>query len=658
MGCTSSTPLKDGPPTRQVVVPANVKRDADVPPAMVSQEAFFWSFLGAIGRMLYQPTLWCLYFGEIRSIKIYFVDDGSSNSSPQALVVFGKEDGSWVSSAELANSVPNLPSVISNAGMVNHVTEAWAKLCASHGVLSVDRSPRVVVTYLPFAVGQPGDTGVVKNVFAAFTPTAARAGMPAVTAAAGMAEWLRLLQTPGQPLEAEAAYLEKFKDQKGEGDPIAALNMDFNTINTAGDQRLTDIALILRLDPVSEFLQSFKAILPGLVHSVWERWAEYMPNSTSVWLYGVFIDRRSFMSVSIPGDGDPPKVKGHDALGSAIDPLVDLCREGPPGVGAPSRYILKYSPKTATRAERIELDLTWLPRHSAAEAFDKTCNEMFKWIEVLLNDGEEAARYFVHSTPDVRSRVGDLTLIGDPSAPETFDLTTTDVFQAHIAATPPDQLQPSPQAVKMAIPQQIDSGIPAAPSSFGNQARQADFMSVLIGTIPGLLYEPSLWTRSNLGLNLAIVYLVDDGSSADSPQVLVVFRQTNGTFLTPAELAKSQPLPAEISNERLVSRTKAAWTGLCASGGVIGVDRPARVVLMYSPNVQAPDNNVTTVVGRTPARAGMPALSAAAGMAEFLSLLQAPGQGLEVAWKWLSKFHDTPGDFQRFSSTLRCVLLT
>jgi hypothetical protein len=63
--------------------------------------------------------------------QIYFVDDGSSNSSPQALVVFGKEDGSWVSSAELANSVPNLPSVISNAGMVNHVTEAWAKLCAS-----------------------------------------------------------------------------------------------------------------------------------------------------------------------------------------------------------------------------------------------------------------------------------------------------------------------------------------------------------------------------------------------------------------------------------------------------------------------------------------------------------------------------------------------
>ncbi|WOO85310.1 uncharacterized protein LOC62_06G008811 [Vanrija pseudolonga] len=634
MGCTSSTPLNDEPPPGHFVLPAN----AVIEVLKVTQEEFFLSFMGALVEMLYEPTLWSFYFG-IPAIQIYFVDDGSS---PQVLIVFGREDGLWLPSADLVNSVPKLPSAISNTEMVAHITELWADLCASGGVLNVDRPARVVVTFTPH-------TELPTNVFARFTSTTGRAGMPAVTAAAGMSEWLRLLQTPGEgPMTAADEYLGSFKDQTGGGDATATLNIDLRELNTAsiGKQTMADTVHLLRADPIVQFVQSLREILPGLVCSVWERWTEYMPNSTSVWVYGVFVDGNSFMAVSMPGDGGKPKAEGKEVLASAIDPLINLCREGPPGVGSPSRFIFKYSPKRTWKGERIELDLTWLPRHSSAEPFDKTLDDMYKWVEALMNDGEDAAMYFIHSTPSVRSRRGDITFNGNPSAPDSCKFDMSDSFANWFAATPRDQIQRSsrPQAVVEATPQQVDSDTQGAPPSIGSQARQADSITALLGAIPELLYEPSLWTRSSLGLNLAIIYLVDDGSSVDSPQVLVAFRQKGGVFSTPAQLAKSQALPANISDARLVSRIKTEWTGLCASG-VVGVDRPALVVLMYSPDVKAPDNNVTAVIGHTPARAGMPALSAAAGMADFLAMLQTPGQGLEAAWQWLSKFHDTPGDF-------------
>lgn len=368
---------------------------------------------------MYYPAQWCIG-GDLQMVLVYLVDDGTG---PRAAFAFHQADGTFGAPSEVAKSSHRLGGPW-EALLISHVEGTWARLCTAYGVVGIDRPARVVVIYMPTM--QPKDAND-KNMSITMNLTPARIGMPAVSGVAGMAEWLGLLQTSETSRKGFLAaedYLTKFSDTHGDGDigfQSSRPFFDFILNPPEAEQQL------LRFNTVLVFQKALVAILPGLLRAIWEKWALSSLNSTSVWVYGAFSDRQGeFLTTVRPGDGE----KGTHELsidvierdgakgtgwGGALEPLLKICG-GTRGVDFPARIVLKYSPKTPD-GEVVEVDLTWLPEHSG-ESYSSTMLNLGLWVGELDKQGEEAARYLIHSTPALRSRTGDISMVGNPTTLE------------------------------------------------------------------------------------------------------------------------------------------------------------------------------------------------------------------------------------------------
>ncbi|WOO85300.1 uncharacterized protein LOC62_06G008801 [Vanrija pseudolonga] len=434
MGCTSSTPLKDAPSAHQVAQPAmaqpataqraashqatgpqpttgvsNTTLPDDIKDAIkradAEKSAFMAAMVNALPDILHEPSMWCLSL-DIALVIIYLVDDGVAG--PEVLVVFQRKNGSFATSEALASLQP----AGSEAYLVNKVKGEWTKLCESNGALGTNRPARLILSYRPNFAG-PG--ALPQNLTATFAMPPAHIGMPAVTGAAGMAEWLRTLQTSG--LEAASNYRRKFSNGPGPGEVTTVLTVPFRLNAPApGQEHLASSSVVTRAAPVLSFQRALIAMLPSFARSIW-------------------------LSASLaPGDGrnvpDDDKVDITDLLG----PFVALFR-GKCGVDDPIRVVFKYAPKTAQAAERVEVDLAWMPRETRDPSKEDT---MARWVTLLETNNEEAARWGIHSTDTTDSDIGDISLVGDPATLDVLACKWSPAFKAWVAGS--DQAFPTTTA--------------------------------------------------------------------------------------------------------------------------------------------------------------------------------------------------------------------
>lgn len=452
MGCTSSTPLKDAPSARQIAQAAMAPQPAtaqgaasqpatgtqpttvatlkdDIKRADAECSAFITAMVGALPHILHEPSMWCLSL-DIALVIIYLVDDGVAG--PDILVVFQQKNGLFATSQGLASLQP----AGAEAYLVNKVKGEWTKLCESNGALGTNRPARLILSYRPNFEG-PG--ALDQNLAATLAMPPAHIGMPGVTGAAGMAEWLRILQTSG--LEAAANYRRKFSNGPGLGESTIVLTVPFRLNAPArGQEHLVSSSVVTRAAPVLSFQRALIAMLPRFARSIWARWKEHVPDATAVWFYAYWLNANELSGSVAPGDGrnvaDDDKVDITDLMRT----FVSLFR-GTSGVDDPIRVVFKYAPKTAQAAERVEVDVTWMPREYRDPRKRDT---MAAWVTLLEKNNEKAARWGIHSTDTTESDVGDIKLVGDPATLDVLACKWSPAFKAWVTGS--DQAFPTTTA--------------------------------------------------------------------------------------------------------------------------------------------------------------------------------------------------------------------
>ncbi|KAL1410685.1 hypothetical protein Q8F55_004704 [Vanrija albida] len=416
MGCAPSTPRKDEstgqapaqpptqPPMQQLVgqPPAPPPAPPAAPQAsgLVTRHptddalsAYHAAFRRAIFNLTYEMSLWSLT-NPIRQFLVYFVDDPRDR---QVLIIFHNPDGTF----------SRVPEQAGEAFPVTTIKDIWDKLCVSNGELGVDRPVRVVLSYTPDKEDQPTED---KNLVGNFSWTLVQAGFPTWTAAAGSAEWLRLLQTQG--VAAADRFIDQFKN--GNGDEIRLTTHMPLMLDVAKRRTPTNEQMLSRIVPVLLWTARFNAILPQFVRPIFGRFKSLVPEARGIWIYTMVSQEggeegQMLSTVLAAGGPNPPDDKR--SFREYLGPLHSTMR-GERSVDYPSRVLIKYI--NYQGIEDAEVDVTWLPDlvgYSTMAAMQ----QQSAWSRALHRQGEEAAMSLIHSTPAFPSKTGDINMGGNPA---------------------------------------------------------------------------------------------------------------------------------------------------------------------------------------------------------------------------------------------------
>ncbi|KAL1410683.1 hypothetical protein Q8F55_004702 [Vanrija albida] len=392
--------------------------DSDRPPAD-AMARFHGSFYAFLSEILARATQ---YARDRPTRLIYLVDDGVDL---QVLIVCQHDGGKYLTFSDCSKC---------RQGHLDErfVKALWTKLCAANGTLGVDRPARMVITYEPDKAGQP--PAKKHNVKSDFCWTLEQAGFPPLTAEAGMDEWLDLLQTPDQGLDAATFFLDQFKPRWGDYltlQDAVRLN-DYGEIQTydlssttpsAPDDALQRATRVRRFQ--SEFMESFTLT----ISEIWGEFLRFVPDADAIWIYAAFTHNQQLLTTVIgaDGSGSPPQDK-RQFHGAFRRPFT--MPRGVRGVAHPARVVIKYQPN-GEEAEHVEVDITWRPDDSG-DSVDDMIDRLVDWNMAIANLREEEARYLLHSTPTSRSRTGDIRLVGDPCRLTERGFEWSDAFKEYI----------------------------------------------------------------------------------------------------------------------------------------------------------------------------------------------------------------------------------
>ncbi|KAL1410682.1 hypothetical protein Q8F55_004701 [Vanrija albida] len=318
----------------------------------------------------------------------------------------------------------------------------------------------------------------------------------------------------------------------------------------------------------------------------------------------------------------------------------NLCASsGVLGVDRPVRVVIACTLGQELKDNNI-VKTSWTLERAGFPTFSAEMG-MSVWFQMLQQQGQAGADRFL----------AQFTKPGDE--PEIKSSLNLNLKSAKVVEGPV-QVQPQTQQIggPVTTQQPTEEREPRDPNLVPIKEALDRFILAMGGALQQIMAEPVSWSM-DLPIRQFLIYLVDDGAAQ---QALIVFKHDAGQYYTSSEwVASGQKVHPELGSEsRLVGTVAEGWTKLCSTAGVLGIDRPVRMVINCTPDKPgqpATDNNNIIKTSWTFARAGFPAFTAAGGMAEWLRLLRA--QGDAGANEFLNRWTDHPDDEPEFKSSIK-----
>ncbi|WOO85379.1 uncharacterized protein LOC62_07G008878 [Vanrija pseudolonga] len=154
---------------------------------------------------------------------------------------------------------------------------------------------------------------------------------------------------------------------------------------------------------VKAFEAEFAKLIPGIVRRIWSNWVSHVPDATAINILLAIFPLNGVPVAVSPSNGDqdaPPLEATVVSNQDLVTPLYRLGAGGVRGLDFPAFVIMRYM------SDLVDIDMRWDLAGTATD-MGGFMNTMQSVRDAYRDDGEDAAKLVLHSTPDNRSNHGD-----------------------------------------------------------------------------------------------------------------------------------------------------------------------------------------------------------------------------------------------------------